>query len=201
MLDHERRYERRGKSVVIGVDEAGRGPLAGPVVAAAVWLKNYEFGCRIDDSKKMSAAQRVLAYDSISSNALWGVGIVNERVIDRVNIRVATRYAMEEAVRQVSSRMGGVDPAKVQVIVDGNMNIETGYDSCAIIKGDSLSLSIAAASIFAKVTRDRIMEIYHRVFPQYGFSQHKGYPTEGHRAAIGRYGMSVIHRASFCGGK
>jgi ribonuclease HII len=201
MLDHERRYERRGKSVVIGVDEAGRGPLAGPVVAAAVWLRTYELGCRIDDSKKMTAAQRALAYDSINSNALYGVGIVNERVIDRVNIRVATRYAMEEAVRQVSFRMGNLNPALVQVIVDGNMNIETCYDSRAIVNGDELSLSIAAASIFAKVTRDRIMEIYHRVFPQYGFSQHKGYPTKYHRAAIGRYGMSVIHRASFCGGK
>ncbi len=197
MLYFERKFKREGKDLIIGIDEAGRGPLAGPVVAAAVILTTHSFRNRIDDSKKLTPIQRERAFLELAEKSLFGVGIVNEQVIDRVNIYQATRIAMEIAVARLLSKLKDADPARIQVLVDGNMAPQTGFPCLKIIKGDARSKSIAAASIIAKVTRDRIMNIYDRVYPEYGFSGHKGYATDGHRKAIRQHGRSRIHRRSF----
>ena len=201
MLPYERRCKKAGKEFIIGVDEAGRGPLAGPVVAAAVCLRRHTFKNRIDDSKRLSAAQRHAAYLEIVPNSFFGIGIVNELVIDRVNILVATQLAMEQAIAQLIGRVRDIRPETVQVLIDGPVKLNLGYPMTCIIRGDQKVLSIAAASILAKVTRDRIMDIYDRIFPCYGFAQHKGYPTVRHRMAIRKFGKSRIHRMSFCGVK
>ena len=201
MLYYERKYEKAGKEFIIGVDEAGRGPLAGPVVAAAVCLRTRVFHNRIDDSKRLSASQRNAAYHEIIANSFFGIGIVNETVIDRVNILVATQRAMEQAIAQVIERRGDIRSDMVHVLIDGPVTLNVEFSNTRIIKGDQKSLSIAAASILAKVTRDRIMDIYDKIFPVYGFTQHKGYPTLKHRMAIKKFGRSRIHRESFCGVK
>jgi len=195
---YERINKKAGKEFIIGVDEAGRGPLAGPVVAAAVCLHNRAFHSRIDDSKRLSASQRNAAYHEIVLNSYFGIGIVNETVIDRVNILVATQRAMEQAIAKVIERYPAVRSDAVHVLIDGPVALNIGFPATRIIKGDQKSMSIAAASILAKVTRDRIMDIYDRIFPVYGFTQHKGYPTLKHRMAIKRFGKSRIHRMSFC---
>jgi ribonuclease HII len=201
MIYYERKFKRAGKTSIIGVDEAGRGPLAGPVVAAAVCLQKSVFQSRIDDSKRLSAPQRDTAYLEIASHSVFGIGIVNELVIDRVNILVATQYAMEQAVDQLLSRLGKYDPDAVQVLIDGPVKLNLTFSKTCIIRGDQKDRSIAAASILAKVTRDRIMDVYDKIFPMYGFEQHKGYPTQKHRMAIKKYGRTRIHRESFCGVK
>jgi ribonuclease HII len=201
MLHYERIHEKSGKEFIIGVDEAGRGPLAGPVVAAAVSLHNRVFRNRIDDSKRLSAAQRNAAYHEIVLNSFFGIGVVNETVIDRVNILVATQRAMEQAIARLLERRPSLNPDTIHVLIDGPVKLNVEFSTTPIIKGDQKSLSIAAASILAKVTRDRIMDIYDKIFPVYGFSQHKGYPTLKHRLAIKKFGRSRIHRESFCGVK
>jgi len=197
VLYYERKLRARGFKLIIGVDEAGRGPLAGPVVAAAVALEARRFQCRIDDSKKLTASAREKAFLEIIKKSSFGIGIVNERVIDRVNIAVATRIAMEEAVSSLLDKIHKGKNMRMHVIVDGNMPLDAGLPHTTIIKGDAKSKSIAAASILAKVTRDRIMDMYDQVFPQYGFKQHKGYPTRLHRSLINKFGPTVIHRKSF----
>jgi ribonuclease HII len=190
LLRHEERLSRSGFRLIAGVDEAGRGPLAGPVVAGAVILKSLRFRCRVDDSKALSASQRETAYREIVDNAFVGVGIVDEGVIDRINIYQATLSAMCRAVANL--------PVPPDVImVDGNMHPRINCPVEPIVKGDSESLSIAAASIVAKVTRDRIMIGYDRAYPQYGFARHKGYGTPQHKAALRAHGRSPIHRVSF----
>jgi len=164
--------------------------LAGPVVAGAVILFDTAFEHVIDDSKKLSAKRRDLAYAEIVQKAHVGVGIVDERTIDDMNIYQATIRAMQIAVANL--------PLKADyVIIDGNMNVPLSCPGESIVRGDSKSLSIAAASIIAKVTRDRIMERFHEQYPQYGFARHKGYATLAHRNAIRQYGISPIHRRSF----
>jgi len=197
LLYYERKLKKLGAEIIIGIDEAGRGPLAGPVVAAAVVLKKNRFQNRIDDSKKLNPSQREKAYSEIIVHSDFGISIVSERVIDRVNILNATRLAMEEAVAKLIAKIKPRDPRKVHLMVDGNMKINAGFSCLAIIKGDGKSKSIAAASILAKVTRDRIMDAYDKVFPQYGFLQHKGYGTVMHRDRIRQFGRSIIHRVSF----
>jgi ribonuclease HII len=197
VLYYERKLRARGVKLIIGVDEAGRGPLAGPVVAAAVALEATRFQCRIDDSKKLTSSAREKAFLEIIKKSLFGIGIVNERVIDRVNIAVATRIAMEEAISSLLDKIHKGKSMRMHVIVDGNMPLDAGLPHTTIIKGDAKSKSIAAASILAKVTRDRIMDMYDQVFPQYGFKQHKGYPTRLHRSLINKFGLTVIHRKSF----
>jgi ribonuclease HII len=197
VLYFERKFKREGKDLIIGIDEAGRGPLAGPVVAAAVILKTHSFKNRIDDSKKLTPQQRERAFLEIAVKSVFGIGIVNEKVIDEVNIYQATLIAMELAVEQLMGRMGHVPASRVQVLVDGNVSPKIPLPCLEIIKGDGRSKSIAAASILAKVTRDRIMDVYDQVFPQYGFRRHKGYSTDGHRLAIRQFGRSIIHRKSF----
>ncbi len=199
MLYYERKFGKEGKSLIIGVDEAGRGPLAGPVVAAAVWLKTFSFTNRVDDSKKLSHIQRERAFLEIIEKSVFGVGIINEKVIDRVNILKATQFAMERAIAELLVRIGTFQAAKAQLLVDGPVKLDVSLPVANIIKGDAKSKSIASASIIAKVTRDRLMDIYDRIFPQYGFKQHRGYPTEAHRAAIKKFGSTTFHRQSFYG--
>ena len=190
LLIHEKGLNNSGYRSIAGVDEAGRGPLAGPVVAAAVILKTFEFKERVDDSKKLSAKKREKAYSEIIKKSVFGVGIVDEKTIDRINIYQATKKAMLMALSKLE-----IPPE--YVIVDGKMKITTKCPLKCIIGGDSKSLSIAAASIIAKVTRDKIMAEYDIVYPQYGFARHKGYGTKAHMAAIEKYGPSPIHRMSF----
>jgi ribonuclease HII len=200
VLYYERKLKSRGFEVIIGIDEAGRGPLAGPVVAAAVWLKAGRFKNRIDDSKKLSPAQRESAFGEIVSKSVFGLGIVSEKTIDRLNILRATLLAMEKAAEQLMSKLNPLKLSKAHILVDGkNIKLKLNLPVTNVIKGDTKSKSIAAASILAKVTRDRIMSAYDRMYPGYGFLKHKGYPTQDHRLALVKLGASLVHRRSFCG--
>jgi len=190
LLRHEKSLSRAGYRSIAGVDEAGRGPLAGPVVAGAVIIKDTDFTARIDDSKKLTAKKREDAYVEILKKSIVGVGIIDEATIDEVNIYQATRKAMQMAVSKLE-----IPPD--YVIVDGNMKISTKCPMKCIVCGDAKSFSIAAASIVAKVTRDRLMVEYDKLYPQYGFARHKGYGTKEHMAAIRDNGPSPIHRKSF----
>jgi len=191
-LHHERELWRSGYGRIAGIDEAGRGPLAGPVVAAAVIFEPEAAIIRgINDSKKLTAARREALYDQIITAALAvGIGLATHEEIDRINILMASYLAMQRAV-------GMLIPAADFLLVDGR-----GLPACSeparpLIHGDSLSMSIAAASIIAKVTRDRIMAGLHNAWPEYGFAGHKGYPTCEHIEAIRRLGLSPVHRRSF----
>jgi ribonuclease HII len=197
MDSFERSAYRRGYRVIAGVDEAGRGPLAGPVVAAAVVLPPDFRLDGVRDSKQLTEKKRYRLYDLILNGALgWGLGVVEPSVIDRINIFQATRHAMKEAVQQIS-------PPADYLLIDGaraqRLNLSITQET--IIRGDSLSISVACASIIAKVSRDRIMEIYHHQFPQYNFISNKGYGTKAHLDAIRCHGPSKIHRRSFKGVK
>ena len=187
----ESKAREDGYRAVAGVDEAGRGPLAGPVVAAAVILPpGYEHP-GINDSKKLSSRQRERLYAIIQHDAVSiGVGLSEAPLIDRVNILQATLLAMKEAVLELF-------PPPDFLLIDGLNRIDLATPQEAIIRGDSQSVSIAAASIIAKVSRDRLMEMYHRQFPQYNFLRNKGYGTKEHRAAIVKFGRCKIHRRSF----
>ena len=190
-LRYEEEYWRRGLRNVAGVDEAGRGPLAGPVVAAAVIFPQGFFLPDVNDSKQLSGDEREELYGRIMASAsAVGVGVVDHVVIDEINILQATYRAMHEATRQLA-----VTPD--HLLIDGNRFEPDGIPFTTIIDGDALSLSIAAASIVAKVTRDRIMVEYDALYPAYGFARHKGYATPEHREAIFRLGYSPIHRRSF----
>ena len=190
MLVYEQRFESQGYKAIAGVDEAGRGPLAGPVVSAAVILRQVKFKSRIDDSKVLSASQREKAYSEIRKKAWVAIGIVGEKIIDQINILEATILSMRRAISFLS-------PQPDFVLVDGNMSLNLNIPYESIVRGDAQSLSIACASIIAKVTRDRIMSIYHRKYPEYGFLEHKGYGTKSHFEALKRIGPSPIHRMSF----
>lgn len=176
---------------IAGCDEAGRGPLAGPVVAAAVILPRNFIHPEIDDSKKLSPAKRERLYDIITSCAIaYAFGTVEAKTIDATNILQATKLAMTTAITDL-------DPHPQFVLIDA-LNIEQlPYDQLALIRGDTLSVSIAAASILAKVRRDAMMCEYHNSYPQYYFHKHKGYPTRLHRECIRKYGSCPIHRKSF----
>lgn len=189
MLSYEEHHS--SYSYIAGIDEAGRGPLAGPVVAAAVILKREDPIDYVDDSKKISSKLRERLYEEIIQRSFsYGVGVIGEKRIDEINILQATYEAMKEAVRQLK-----VTPDLLlndAVVIPGLM-----MDQVKIIKGDSKSLSIAAASILAKVTRDRIMEAYDELYPMYGFASNKGYGSNEHIEAIKKYGPCPIHRNSF----
>lgn len=194
-LAFEQRARSRGYRLIAGIDEAGRGALAGPVVAAAVILP---MGVRIDgvdDSKKLSPEKRERLFDVIMSQALRvGVGMAGHREIDRINILQATRLAMQEAV-------GKLSPQPDYLLIDGITTIASPLPQKTIKKGDSLSLTIAAASIIAKVSRDRLMAELDRKYPGYGFAGHKGYGSSDHLEAIRRLGPSPVHRLTFGGVK
>jgi ribonuclease HII len=187
----EKLAQVEGYQYVAGVDEAGRGPLAGPVVAVAVIFPPEYSNAEINDSKKLTVRKRNELYRVITKEAMAvGVGVVEADVIDRINILQASLQAMREAVLDLL-----VKPD--YLLIDGLNTIDFDAPQKTIIKGDSLSVSIAAASIMAKVSRDRIMEMYHRQFPQYNFLQNKGYGTASHRKILREIGMCKIHRRSF----
>ena len=195
LLAFERHSHSRGFQRVAGIDEAGRGPLAGPVVAAAVILPPGLLIKDVNDSKKLSPDKRERLYDVIMEHALAvGVGMGSPELIDRINILQATRYAMFEAISQLA-------PPPDFILIDGISTIDSSIPQKTIKKGDSLSLSIAAASIIAKVTRDRLMKELDAVHPGYGFAGHKGYGSALHMEAIRRLGPSPIHRLTFGGVK
>ena len=195
MLRLEAQAGLRGYLRVAGVDEAGRGPLAGPVVAAAVILPEGLLLPGVNDSKKLTAAVREELFEVISREALSvGVGFGDHTLVDRINILQATLSAMRDAVSTLS-----LTPD--YLLIDGISTIPMNIPQRTVKKGDSLSLSIAAASIIAKVTRDRLMEKYDALYPGYGFAAHKGYGAASHLAAIAKLGPSPIHRKSFRGVK
>lgn len=189
MCFYEKKYENY--SYICGIDEAGRGPLAGPVVAAAVILPK---DCRIlyvNDSKKLSAKKREILYDEIMKNALSvGVGMASPQRIDEINILQATYEAMREALSHLT-------PAPDLLLNDAVTIPDVLFPQVPIIKGDAKSLSIACASIIAKVTRDRLMMEYDKIMPEYGFASHKGYGSHDHIEAIKKFGSSPIHRQTF----
>lgn len=192
MLEIENMLYDKGFKYICGVDEAGRGPLCGPVVAAAVVLKKDDKIEGVNDSKKLSEKKREKLYDDIMRQAVSvGVGISDVDVIEEINILNATKRAMCEAI-------SNLDIKPDYVLIDGNqgINISIPYDT--VVKGDSKSESIAAASIIAKVTRDRLLREYDKKYPEYGFAKHKGYGTKAHIEAIQKYGLLSIHRPSFC---
>ncbi|MDP2831596.1 MAG: ribonuclease HII [Candidatus Omnitrophota bacterium] len=197
MLSYERKLKLKGYDLIIGVDEAGRGPLAGPVVAAAVWLKDFRFIHRVDDSKKLTPAKRKDAFFEIKSKSLYAIAAVNHIKIDQINILQATILAMQKAISKLTKQLKPQELERVFVLIDGNMRLKLKLPYQSIIKGDGKSLSIAAASILAKVRRDQIMDAYHKIYPQYGFIQHKGYPTRMHRDILNKIGPTAIHRKSF----
>jgi ribonuclease HII len=177
--------------MIAGIDEAGRGPLAGPVVAAAVVVQPEFYLPSVDDSKKLSPAVREALFDQIMSGALSvGVGIVGHEAIDRINILNATFEAMGKAVSSLTRR-------PEFLLIDGNRYRGGEIPFSTIVGGDGLCFSVAAASIIAKVTRDRIMVQYDAIYPNYGFARHKGYGTAQHRSAILEHGVCPIHRMSF----
>lgn len=195
MRRYERKARKRGYRLIVGVDEVGRGPLAGPVVACALILPPE---CRIrglNDSKRLSPKKREKLYPVIKEKALAiGLGRVGEKKIDEINILKATHLAMKRAISHL-----GVEPDLL--LVDGFEIPGVKIPQKAIVRGDEMSASIAAASIIAKVTRDRLMVKYHKRHPEYGFHRHKGYGTEGHIRALKKNGPSRIHRRTFSGVK
>lgn len=189
--------ERYGLTYVAGIDEAGRGALAGPVVAAAIILPLQDAVvlaelAEVDDSKKLTATKRERLFDLVQAKAVaYGVGVESARVIDEIGILPANRRAMMAAVAQL-------EPAPEFLLLDGRMRLhQVNIRQKSVIRGDKESLSIAAASILAKVTRDRLMVALAERYPGYGLARHKGYGTKGHLAAIGERGPSEIHRHSF----
>ena len=233
-LRNEKRLWKTGHKKITGLDEAGRGPLAGPVVAAAVilnlkgkskkekrQLKSKKFNnltmkqfsnLGIQDSKKLSSVKREELYKTLTKSDLieWGIGRVSERVIEKINILEATKLAMKKAIRNLEKKYShgririsrGKKPSERFshadfLILDGNFKINLDVPQKSIVKADEKVFSCASASIIAKVTRDRIMQRYHKKYPRYGFSKHKGYPTKYHLKMLKKYGPCKIHRKSF----
>ncbi|WP_394232549.1 ribonuclease HII [Niallia oryzisoli] len=190
MTAFEKKYRQEGYQLIAGIDEVGRGPLAGPVVAAAVILPSDFYLPGIDDSKKLTEQKREQFYTHIKETAIAiGLGIIDNAEIDAINIFAATKKAMSQAVSQLM-------PKPDFLLIDA-VKLDTPYPLEAIIKGDGLSISIAAASIVAKVTRDRILKEYDILYPNYGFASNSGYGTKEHLEAIQAYGITPIHRKSF----
>lgn len=208
----EKKLYKKGYKLIVGVDEVGRGPLAGPVVAAAFAIKKFPISLdpkgtpqraafqfpKIKDSKKLSAKQREKIYKALKENpdVEWGIGRVSEKVIDRINILEATKLAMQRAVRNLERNLEPVNLIDF-LIIDGNFGIDSNISQKSIIKGDQKVFSVAAASIIAKVYRDRMMLRYDKKYPDYGFDKHKGYGTKLHRDLIKKKGFSKIHRKTF----
>ncbi len=190
-MEQEERIRAQGYSAVCGVDEAGRGPLAGPVVAAAVILAPGTQLLGVTDSKKISEKKREQLFDYVCENALaYGIGEASETEIDEINILNATFLAMRRAIEKM-------DVAADFALIDGNRIQGLTIPTECVVGGDAKVLSIAAASILAKVTRDRKMRELAEQYPQYGFEKHKGYGTKAHYAAIAQYGICSIHRRTF----
>src|SRR3989338_10648440 len=188
-LTEEKKLWKKGYRNIACLDEAGRGPLAGPVVAGAVMINllKSDFN-KLRDSKQLTAKQRDFFYNLITrnENIKWGVGVVSEKIIDKINILEATKLAMIKAAKDLETKHG--HPRIDFLILDGKMELDLPIPQKSIIKADEKVFSCAAASIIAKVTRDRIMMEYHKKYPQYGFDKHKGYPTELHKSMLKKYG-------------
>ena len=199
MQIYERDLRAAGRRYIAGVDEVGRGPLAGPVVAACVVLPEDFDVLGVDDSKKLSEKKREQLYDAILSEALaYGIGMQDNASIDEINILEATKEAMRCAIIEAEQRLRektgcGID----HILIDALTLREVAIPQSGIIKGDSASLSIAAASILAKVTRDRMMVEYDSIYPGYAFAKNKGYGTKAHYEGLQAQGMTPIHRRSF----
>lgn len=217
-LKEERKLWRKGYKRVICVDEAGRGPLAGPVVAAAVMIKSkikiqkskLQFKIQnLKDSKKLSQKQREKFYQLIIKNPMieWGIGKVSEKVIDKINILEATKLAMKRAIKNLEKKLKKQEIKKISdqgnlglidfLILDGKMKLDLPLLQKSIVRADEKVASCTLASILAKVIRDRLMENYHRKYPQYGFDKHKGYGTKYHLEMLKKFGQCGIHRKSF----
>ena len=192
LKEFEKKLYEDGVKYIAGIDEAGRGPLAGPVVIGCVIMKPESFIEYVNDSKKVSETKREMLYEKITSEAIaWSTGIVDEKEIDELNILNATKKALTEAIDKL-------DVKPDVILVDALDKIDTkGIKYISVIKGDAKIYSISAASIIAKVTRDRIMKEYDEVYPQYGFAGHKGYGTAKHIQAIKEYGICPLHRKTF----
>lgn len=188
----EKKLWKQGFKIVAGLDEAGRGPLAGPVVAAAVFAEPNAIILLkgINNSKKLSKKQREYFYKILTNHSQikWGIGIVSEKVIDKINILEATKLAMQKSIKNLNPDF---------LILDGNFKINSKIPQKSIIDGDQKVMSVAMASIIAKVTRDKIMEKFHKKYPRYGFDKHKGYGTSAHFTNIKKFGPCKIHRKSF----
>ncbi|MBE7496220.1 MAG: ribonuclease HII [Verrucomicrobiaceae bacterium] len=191
-LDHENQLRRDGFRIVAGVDEAGRGPLAGPVTVAAVVLPADFTHALLNDSKQLTEKKREQLYAEITDDARirWHCCVIGTEVIDRINILQATWEGMRRCALEL-------EPRPDAVLIDGKPVKQYPLHQVALVKGDSLSFSIAAASVIAKVTRDRIMQRLAAEYPAYGFEIHKGYPTPGHLAALRKHGPCPAHRRSF----
>ncbi|NTV55637.1 MAG: ribonuclease HII [Candidatus Moranbacteria bacterium] len=207
IFDFERFKRGESGMLIVGIDEAGRGPLAGPVVAAAAALKNQEFGVMnqeeekdwdlVRDSKKLSEKQREKAFEFVFAHFDVGIGIVTAETIDRINILQATFLAMKEAMTDLRKTLGA-SGREMLLLIDGNQEIPNlSVAQETVVGGDATVRSIAAASIIAKVTRDRMMAEYDVAYPAYGFARHKGYGTKEHMDALRRIGACPIHRMSF----
>ena len=192
LKEYEKKLYEKGIKYIAGIDEAGRGPLAGPVVVGCVILPPESFIEYVNDSKKVSETKREMLYDKITTEAIaWSTGIVWQDEIDEINILNATKKALTSAIDNLK-----IKPDKI--LVDALDKIDTrGIPYISVIKGDAKIYSISAASIIAKVTRDRIMREYDEVYPEYGFAGHKGYGTAKHIGAIKEYGICPLHRKSF----
>lgn len=203
-FDLENKLYDGGYEFVIGIDEAGRGPLAGPVVACAAVLKNYESGIMNDenfslirDSKTLSEKQREKIFDFILENFNVGIGMCDHITIDRINILEASFLAMKKSVANLGAKIKIRDTKHI-ILIDGNKKIPNlSQEQKAIVNGDKIVKSISAASIIAKVTRDRIMREMHEKYPQFQFDRHKGYGTKLHMQSLEKYGPCEIHRKSF----
>ena len=194
LSEEKKLWKKRCKSV-IGLDEVGRGCLAGPVVAAAVLVLNSKYkiqNSEIKDSKKLSQERREKIYKELikDKNIKWGIGKVSEKVIDKINILEATKLAMEKAIDKLGKKPD-------YLILDGNFKINLKVPQKPIIKADEKVFSCAAASILAKVTRDRMMDKFHKKYPKYKFDKNKGYPTKSHKRILKKHGPCKIHRKSF----
>jgi len=191
-------FNNASNSIIAGIDEAGRGPLAGPVVAACLVIDEKDCVKNVNDSKKLSKKLRFCIYQELISKCRYGIGVVDHLVIDKINILQATKLAMHKAFLDLEKKYQ-IFPEII--LVDGNFvpfkkesNIK---DIIPIIKGDQKEISIAGASIIAKETRDKIMQDYDKKFPEYGFAKHSGYPTKFHLEQIKKHGICEIHRKSF----
>ncbi|TFG35700.1 MAG: ribonuclease HII [Parcubacteria group bacterium] len=210
-LKEEKNLRRKKFKNIVGLDEAGRGPLAGPVVAGAIMIKIKDFSLiPVNDSKKLSAKKREEFFRILTRHPglEWGVGIVSEKIIDRINIFEATKLAMKKALINLEKKIKKNSARKIHkqeflgmidfLILDGNFKLDkVNISQKPIIKADEKVFSCAAASIIAKVTRDRIMDKYHKKYPAYRFNEHKGYPTKLHFRLINKHGPCPIHRRSF----
>ena len=189
-IEYENKAYRLGKKVIVGLDEAGRGPMAGPLVVGAVIFQKGYYNELINDSKQLSEKKREELFDIIIKDALaYQIEIIDVEEVDKLNVYQASKKGMIDAIQHIS-----INP---DYALSDAMPLGDIIEHVAIIKGDSLSISIGAASILAKVTRDRIMKEYDKQYPEYGFAKHKGYPTKQHKEALRQFGVTPIHRRSF----